>query len=105
MVGFKGSTQEERHFEIFRFGYRKAANDKMVPDPVGSGFLYYINSPNDNRLASVATSISDSLQIGQIVTRTNTRALSSGGENEPIPSAVRQESLRCMHLSLRVLRS
>jgi hypothetical protein len=37
MVGFKGSTQQERHFEIFRFGYRKAANDKMVPDPVGSG--------------------------------------------------------------------
>jgi hypothetical protein len=37
MVGFKGSTQEKRPSEIFRFAYRKAANDKMVPDPVGSG--------------------------------------------------------------------
>ena len=36
MVGFKGSTQEKSPSEIFRFGYRKAANDKMVPDPVGS---------------------------------------------------------------------
>ena len=44
MVGFKGSTQEKRASEIFRFGYGKAANDKMVPDRVGSGFLYYINS-------------------------------------------------------------
>jgi hypothetical protein len=35
----KGSTQEKRHFYFFRFGYRKAANDKKVPDPVGSGFL------------------------------------------------------------------
>jgi hypothetical protein len=36
MVEFKGSTQEKWPSEIFRFGYRKAANDKMVPDPVGS---------------------------------------------------------------------
>jgi len=36
MVGFRGSTQEKSRSEIFRFGYRKAANDKMVPDPVGS---------------------------------------------------------------------
>ena len=37
MVGVRGSTQEKSRSEIFRFGYRKAANDKMVPDPVGSG--------------------------------------------------------------------
>jgi hypothetical protein len=37
MVGFKGSTQEKSVSEIFRFGYRKGLNDKMVPDPVGSG--------------------------------------------------------------------
>jgi len=36
MVGVRGSTQEKWPSEIFRFGYRKAANDKMVPDPVGS---------------------------------------------------------------------
>jgi len=35
MVDFKGSTQEKRPSEIFRFGYRKAASDKKVPDPVG----------------------------------------------------------------------
>jgi hypothetical protein len=38
MVGFRGSTQEKPPAAIFRFGYRKAANDKMVPDRVGSGF-------------------------------------------------------------------
>jgi hypothetical protein len=37
MVGFRGSTQEKSTFEMFRFGYRKSSNDKMVPDPVGSG--------------------------------------------------------------------
>jgi hypothetical protein len=37
MVWFEGSTQEESLLEIFRFGYRKVVNDKMVPDPVGSG--------------------------------------------------------------------
>ena len=38
MVGFRGWTPRRNHTpEIFRFGYRKAANDKMVPDPVGSG--------------------------------------------------------------------
>jgi hypothetical protein len=37
IVGFRGSTQVNWSSEIFRFGYRKAANDKMVPDPVGSG--------------------------------------------------------------------
>jgi hypothetical protein len=36
MVGFRGSTQEKRASEIFRFGYRKAEYDKKVPDPVGS---------------------------------------------------------------------
>jgi hypothetical protein len=36
MVDFRGSTQEKRESCFFRFGYRKAANDKMVPDPVGS---------------------------------------------------------------------
>ena len=36
MVEFKGSTQEKWPSEIFRFGYRKAASDKKVPDPVGS---------------------------------------------------------------------
>jgi hypothetical protein len=45
MVGFRGSTQEKSPSEIFRFGYRKAVNDKMVPDPVGSAeFLYYKKS-------------------------------------------------------------
>jgi hypothetical protein len=36
MVCFKGSTQEKSCSQIFRFGYGKAANDKKVPDPVGS---------------------------------------------------------------------
>jgi len=44
---FRGSTQENSRLEIFRFDYGKAANDKKVPDPVGSGVLYYITSPND----------------------------------------------------------
>ena len=35
MVEFKGSTQEKRDSAIFRFGYRKAVNDKMAPDLVG----------------------------------------------------------------------
>ena len=34
---FRGSTKEKLASEIFRFGYAKAANDKMVPDRVGSG--------------------------------------------------------------------
>jgi hypothetical protein len=36
MVGFRGSTQEKSPFEIFRFVYGKASNDKKVPDRVGS---------------------------------------------------------------------
>jgi hypothetical protein len=32
----KGSTQEKSPLEIFRFGYRKAVNDKKAPDRVGS---------------------------------------------------------------------
>src|SRR5947207_5604349 len=36
MVGVRGSTQEKWPSEIFRFGYRKSANDKKVPDPVSS---------------------------------------------------------------------
>jgi hypothetical protein len=43
MVGFRGSIQEKSPSEIFRFDYGKAVNDKKVPDPVGSGFLYYKN--------------------------------------------------------------
>jgi len=39
MLGFRGSTQEKSASKIFRFGYGKAANDKKVPDPVGSGIL------------------------------------------------------------------
>jgi hypothetical protein len=39
MGAFRGSTQEKRLSHIFRFGYRKTANDKMVPDRVGSGLL------------------------------------------------------------------
>ena len=39
MVDFRGPSQEKSTFEIFRFGYRKAANDKKVPDPVGSGVV------------------------------------------------------------------
>jgi hypothetical protein len=35
-LAFKGSTQEKSLSEIFRFGYGKVVNDKMVPDPVGS---------------------------------------------------------------------
>jgi len=42
MIGFRGSTWEKPASEIFRFGYGKAVNDKKVPDPVGSEFLYYI---------------------------------------------------------------
>src|ERR1051325_9098512 len=42
MVRFKGSTQEKRASEIFRFGYGKAVNDKRVPDRVGSaGFVLH----------------------------------------------------------------
>jgi hypothetical protein len=43
MVGFKGPSQEKSSSGIFRFGYGKAANDKKVPDPVGSGIsvLHY----------------------------------------------------------------
>jgi hypothetical protein len=37
MVDFKGPSQEKSTSKIFRFGYRKAVNDKKVPDPVGSG--------------------------------------------------------------------
>jgi hypothetical protein len=43
MVGFRGSTQEPPSRKATasqgnrRFGYRKASNDKKVPDPVGSG--------------------------------------------------------------------
>ncbi len=33
----KGSTREKWASELFRFGYRKAANDKKIPDRVGSG--------------------------------------------------------------------
>ena len=44
MLSSRGSTQEKSTTEIFRFGNAKAANNKKVPDPVGSGFLYYINS-------------------------------------------------------------
>jgi hypothetical protein len=40
MVGFKASTQEKWSSEIFRFGYRKAARDKMVPDHVGSEVMF-----------------------------------------------------------------
>jgi len=36
-LAFKGSTQEKSLSEIFRFGYGKAANDKKVPNRVGSG--------------------------------------------------------------------
>ena len=36
MIGLKGSTEEKRDAHFFRFGYRKVANDKKVPDPVGS---------------------------------------------------------------------
>ena len=39
MVGFRGSTQEKSLSEIFRCGYGKVVNDKMVPDPVGSGIF------------------------------------------------------------------
>ena len=36
MLALRGSTQEKPRSENFRFGNRKAANDKKVPDPVGS---------------------------------------------------------------------
>ena len=55
MVVLKGSTREKWAFEIFCFGYGIASNDKMVPDPVGSG-CYGIHAPardhNRNRPAS-----------------------------------------------------
>jgi hypothetical protein len=49
MVGFRGSTQENRHFYFSRFGYRKVVNDKMVPDPVGSGSTFGGRYGNDER--------------------------------------------------------
>jgi hypothetical protein len=36
MVRSKGSAQEKSASKIFRFDYRKAVNDKKVPDSVGS---------------------------------------------------------------------
>jgi hypothetical protein len=36
MLGFKGPSQGKSTLGIFRFGYRKASNDKKVPDRVGS---------------------------------------------------------------------
>jgi hypothetical protein len=47
MVGFRGSTQEKLASEIFRFGYRKAVNDKKVPDPVGSAVFVLHLIPNE----------------------------------------------------------
>jgi hypothetical protein len=47
MVGFKGSTQEKQASEIFRFGYRKAANDKMVPDPRRLRMLFPLYRPKE----------------------------------------------------------
>jgi hypothetical protein len=38
-LAFRGSTQDKPPSEIFHFGYRKAANDKKVPDPVAPGFV------------------------------------------------------------------
>jgi hypothetical protein len=44
-LGFKGSTEEKLPSEPSQFGQRKAVNDKMVPDRVGSAeFLYYKNN-------------------------------------------------------------
>ena len=37
MLPFRGSTQGKSASKIFRFCYKKAANDKKVPDRVGSG--------------------------------------------------------------------
>ena len=39
MVNLRGSTQERLASKRFRFAYEKAANDKMVPDRVDSGFF------------------------------------------------------------------
>jgi hypothetical protein len=43
MVYFRGSTQKKHVSVICRFDYEIASNDKKVPDPVGSEFLYYKN--------------------------------------------------------------
>src|SRR5439155_9054451 len=54
MVALRGSSQEKRHFYFSRFGYRKAANDKKVPDPVGSGSFFFTSDSirqNDHRIA------------------------------------------------------
>jgi len=59
MVGFRGSTQEKSPSEIFRFGYKKAANDKMVPDPVGSG-------PNSSSRNNRRSRLYDSLCEAQV---------------------------------------
>ena len=40
MVCFQGLDPGEMGFKIFRFGYEKAANDKKVPDRVGSGLIF-----------------------------------------------------------------
>jgi hypothetical protein len=52
MVEFRGSTQEKSAFEIFRFGCRKAANDKMVPDRVGP-FLARMGNQEGEEMTNV----------------------------------------------------
>ena len=37
---FRGSTQENSLFAIFRFGYGKTLNDKTGPDRAGSGLIF-----------------------------------------------------------------
>ena len=54
IVGFRGSTLEKQASEIFHFGYGKALNNKMVPDPVGSGSFFFTSDSirqNDHRIA------------------------------------------------------
>jgi hypothetical protein len=48
MLPFRGSTQEKWPSKIFRVGYGKALNDKMVPDPVGSGLCRESSSHDVN---------------------------------------------------------
>jgi hypothetical protein len=52
MFEFKGSTQEKPPSEIFRFGYGKAANDKKVPDPVGSETFGEVSPSNKQFLSA-----------------------------------------------------
>ena len=71
MIEFKGSTQEKQFSEIFRFGYRKAANDKMVPDPVGSG-VFVLQKLYDAVVEPEAANANESLSVVVVASQSAT---------------------------------